>query len=81
MLAVEIIGATTVFLYGTNLLYDPVIEKPEEDPDHPGRPKVQLLYLQACLWDYNEPQACECAWLRPPFFTFLQTKGLLCSVF
>lgn len=42
MLAVEIIGATTVFLYGTNLLYDPVVEKPQEDPDNPGRPKVLL---------------------------------------
>jgi len=41
VLAVEIIGATTVFLYGTNLLYDPVVEKPQEDPDNPGRPKVQ----------------------------------------
>jgi len=40
VLAVEIIGATTVFLYGTNLLYDPVVEKPQEDPDNPGRPKV-----------------------------------------
>ena len=48
MLAVEIIGATTVFLYGTNLLYDPVIEKPEEDPENPGRPKVDPRDLLAC---------------------------------
>ena len=35
VLIVEIIGATTVFLYGTNLLYDPVVEKPQEDPEQP----------------------------------------------
>jgi endoglucanase len=38
VLAVEILGATTVFLYGTNLLYNPVLEKPAADaePESPG---------------------------------------------
>jgi hypothetical protein len=40
VLIVEIIGATTVMLYGVNLLWTPVIEKFEEDPMLPGRPKV-----------------------------------------
>ena len=47
VLIVEIIGATTVFLYGTNLLYDPVVEKPQEDPDNPGRPKVLRCWVLA----------------------------------
>lgn len=40
VLIVEIIGASTVMLYGVNLLWNPVIEKFEEDPMLPGRPKV-----------------------------------------
>ena len=42
VLIVEIIGASTVMLYGVNLLWNPVIEKFEEDPMLPGRPKVRL---------------------------------------
>lgn len=41
VLAVEILGASTVFLYGTNLLFDPVMEKPEEDENNPGRAKAR----------------------------------------
>lgn len=40
VLIVEIIGATTVMLYGVNLLFNPVIDKFEEDPNLPGHPKV-----------------------------------------
>lgn len=41
VLVVEIIGATTVMLYGVNLLFNPCIEKFEEDPNLPCRPKVR----------------------------------------
>jgi len=41
VLIVEIIGATTVMLYGVNLLFNPAIEKFEEDANLPGRPKVK----------------------------------------
>ena len=44
VLVVEIVGATTVMLYGVNLLFNPVIEKFEEDPSAPGRPKVPRLW-------------------------------------
>ena len=41
LLIVEILGASTVILYGTNLLWNPVIEKFPEDTDSPGKPKVR----------------------------------------
>ena len=44
MLCIEMLGATTVILYGTNLLFNPVIEQPEEDADSPGKPKVKHPY-------------------------------------
>ena len=37
LLVVEIMGATTVVNYGMNLLYNPMHEKFQEDPDSPGR--------------------------------------------
>ena len=40
VLVVEVIGATTVMLYGVNLLFNPVKEAFEEDPNMPGYPKV-----------------------------------------
>jgi endoglucanase len=40
LLVVEILGASTVILYGTNLLWNPVIEEFPEDPESPGKPKV-----------------------------------------
>lgn len=40
VLIVEVIGATTVMLYGVNLLFNPVKDAFEEDPNMPGYPKV-----------------------------------------
>ncbi|KAK9864111.1 hypothetical protein WJX84_001594 [Apatococcus fuscideae] len=37
LLVVEIMGATTVVNYGMNLLFNPMHEKFQEDPDSPGR--------------------------------------------
>ena len=53
LLVVECMGATTVFLYGTNLLFNPVHEAFVEDERQPGTPKVGPLPLalggQRCL--------------------------------
>jgi cellulose synthase/poly-beta-1,6-N-acetylglucosamine synthase-like glycosyltransferase len=55
LLVVEILGASTVILYGTNLLWNPVIEKFPEDPDTPGKPKVRLPYhVRVCVPCYKE---------------------------
>ncbi len=40
LLVVEIMGATTVVNYGMNLLYNPLHEKFQEDPDSPGVPPL-----------------------------------------
>lgn len=40
MLVVECLGASTVMLYGINLLWDPLYEKFVEDSRQPGTPKV-----------------------------------------
>ena len=51
VLCVEVMGATTVILYGTNLLYNPVNEivlQESEDGIGPGKLKVSLL-LQPCF--------------------------------
>jgi hypothetical protein len=47
ILIVEIIGATTVMLYGVNLLFNPVIDQFEEDTRFPGCPRVRP-HLLAC---------------------------------
>lgn len=40
-----------MFLYGTNLLFDPVMEKPEEDEANPGRPKARLFEVTSRISD------------------------------
>lgn len=40
MLVVECLGASTVILYGLNLLWDPLYTDFEDDPKMPGIPKV-----------------------------------------
>ena len=41
----EILGSTTVILYGTNLLRSPVtMFKVEEDPNSPGKPQTRFPY-------------------------------------
>ncbi|KAK9823799.1 hypothetical protein WJX72_005584 [[Myrmecia] bisecta] len=44
LLALEIVGSTTTIIYGINLLWNPVIEDFQEDPDSPGKPKVDMPY-------------------------------------
>ena len=43
LLVVEIMGATTVLVYGLHLLYNPVMEDFTEDPNCPGKPLVCSL--------------------------------------
>ena len=40
MLVVEVLGASTIILYGLNLLWDPLYDKFEDDPRQPGTPKA-----------------------------------------
>lgn len=49
VLVVEIMGATTVILYGTNLLYNPVNEiiLTEDENGGPGKLRVSLQALAA----------------------------------
>lgn len=54
VLIVEILGASTVFLYGTNLLFDPVMEKFEEDEANPGRPKARIYIISSLSDALNE---------------------------
>lgn len=51
VLVVEIMGASTVVLYGVNLLFTPDPPMYESDPARPGLPKVRLL-------GHNRPCAC-----------------------
>ena len=44
VLIVEIMGATTVILYGVNLLWNPVLTPYMEDPDNPGLTLVRHPY-------------------------------------
>ena len=46
MLVVECLGASTVLLYGLNLIWDPLYNEFEDDPKMPGVPKV--MYKTAC---------------------------------
>jgi endoglucanase len=43
LLVVECMGATTVVIYGINLLFNPVHETFPDDDRQPGCPKVRLL--------------------------------------
>lgn len=42
LLCVECMGATTVVIYGVNLLYNPVHETFPDDERQPGCPKVKI---------------------------------------
>ena len=44
VLAVEIMGASTVILYGVNLLWNPVLTPYMEDPENPGLTVVNHPY-------------------------------------
>ena len=48
LLVVEIMGATTVLVYGLHLLYNPVMEDFTEDPNCPGKPMVCPLNCSSC---------------------------------
>ena len=55
VLVVEIMGASTVVLYGINLLFTPDPPTYEPDPARPGLPKVRLLkHSRACARWWNE---------------------------
>lgn len=49
MLVVECLGASTVTLYGINLLWDPLYDKFEDDPRQPGTPKASPLAQHVLL--------------------------------
>jgi len=51
VLVVEIMGASTVVLYGVNLLFTPDPPVYEPDPARPGLPKVRLR-------GHSRPCAC-----------------------
>ena len=55
LLVVECMGATTVLIYGLHLLYDPVMEDLEEDPNCPGKPLVWHFW-SACV--HLTPPTC-----------------------
>jgi hypothetical protein len=42
VLGVECLGASTTFLYGLNIILDPVHESLIDDPENPGLTKVRL---------------------------------------
>lgn len=44
VLIVELLGSTTVILYGVNLLLEPVLTRYEMDPACPSKPKVKYPY-------------------------------------
>lgn len=44
VLIVELLGSTTVILYGVNLLLEPVLTRYEMDPACPNKPKVKYPY-------------------------------------
>lgn len=48
LLVVECMGASTVLIYGLCLLFHSVQERFEEDPHHPGMPKVRYLVDVYC---------------------------------
>ena len=47
VLIVEILGAVSTVLYGVNLLWDPINEEPQPDPNDPALPLVCPLSRQA----------------------------------
>ena len=64
LLCVECMGATTVVIYGINLLYNPVHESFPDDERQPGCPKVnaghtrnlyhqRLLFMIICGWAWD----------------------------
>ena len=49
LLIVECLGASTIVLFGIQMLWDPLHEKYPEDPNRPGVPQVQpLLWRVSC---------------------------------
>ncbi|CAL8470908.1 g10450 [Coccomyxa elongata] len=46
ILGIEMLGATTVILYGLNLVLDPIVENYHlgEDPTNPGKPRTRYPY-------------------------------------
>ena len=55
VLAVEMMGFTTIVLYCVNLLFNPVITVYEEDPNNPGRPLTRRPYhVRALVPCYKE---------------------------
>lgn len=47
LLIIEVLGATTVVLFGINLLWEPLHEKYPPDPERQGVPKVRahLMFM------------------------------------
>ena len=46
LLIVECLGASTIILFGIQMLWDPLHEKYPEDPNRPGVPQVGFRELQ-----------------------------------
>ena len=74
MLVVEILGASTVILYGLNLIRDPLYDDFEEDLRQPGTPKVSTpacsigpvclfrscALVLTCLWSLLPGETAIC---------------------
>ena len=60
VLVVEIMGASTVVLYGINLLFTPDPPTYEPDPARPGLPKVWLLGTQLHMRVPDEKKLRRC---------------------
>lgn len=57
ILGIEMLGATTVILYGLNLVLDPVVANYHlgEDPTNPGNPRTRYPYhVRVCVPCYKE---------------------------
>ena len=66
MLVVECLGASTVILYGLNLIWDPLYNDFEDDPKLPGVPKVDhreiflhCVLITACLLKTFHSNCCS----------------------
>ena len=80
---VEICGATTTLLYGTNLVLDPVSEvpPPEDKSDIPGMVKVKYPYhIRVLVPCYSEPLAIVAKTLEAAQAAYLP-YGVRCTVY
>ena len=59
LLVVECFGATTIAMYGINLLWRPVHEKYPPDPEQPGKPLVSHAHAIPCMHAHCSCTRCD----------------------